>query len=135
MKKRIILTIIIGFILTIIINNIIPKKEEYFLPLGDLLAMGYTFNNLKGYSYNDYIKDNHNYHYLDGYTNEFETTTSLLLKLENNYQEKTENLSLVQSIAKSSLITINIGMKEFSYTKDISSGEIASTYDSSVILL
>ena len=110
--------------MTIIIYNLIPPKQVYFLPLGDKQAMGYTNNNIKGYSYNDYLNDYlqtncHKVTYNDKYLDEHETTSSLLLKLNNNYQEKNTNLSIIQSISKSSLITLWLGMQELSYHQDI----------------
>ena len=128
MKKIIIITIITCFLLTVLIYSIIPKKEQYILVLGDKMSMGYTFNNVKGYSYNDYFTENREYKIIDNYTNEHETTETLLLKLENNYHQENQRLSLTQAISKSSIITIWIGMEEFSQIKDITNKEIELYY-------
>lgn len=124
MKKRIILTIIICYILTIVIYHHIPPKTKYYLALGDGLARGMTLNKMEGFSYNDYIYEyfkskGEKIKFINEYANLGETTESLLLKLNNNYQQEETNISLTQAISKSSLITIWIGMEELSYYNDI----------------
>ena len=88
------------------------------------MSMGYTFNNVKGYSYNDYLTDNLKYKLLDDYYHEHETTETLLLKIENNYHPSNKKLSLTQAISKASIITIWLGMEEFSSINEISTKEI-----------
>ena len=118
MKKVILFTILMGTILAFVIFKWVYHEDIIIVTLGDSLSLGYTAYDVKGYSYNDYLRDDYeeNFH-IEEYITEFsypeETSQTLLLKLKNNYVIEGTELSITQAIAKSKILTIALGMVEF----------------------
>lgn len=116
MKRRykLILIILIGTILTILINNIKVSSKTNFTAIGDGLSIGMTPYNVAGTSFNDYLKERLD---VDNYNTEFsyehqtihELNESLFLNKIGTFSKK----PIKQTLAKSSLITIAIGIDEF----------------------
>ncbi len=129
MKKQIILTIIIAIILAFLIFKTTYHEEMNILTLGDGLAKGMTMYNVLGYSYNDYLRDYYEENsILRDYITEFasidETTTTLINKINTNYQLKPSNLTIQQAISKAKIITICIGMEQLNNLKNIKAKDI-----------
>lgn len=57
MKRKILLILILGVVITYVIYNLNFQNKIYFVSLGDGLATGMTAYNIEGYNYNDYIKE------------------------------------------------------------------------------
>lgn len=117
MKKKILLIIIIGIIITFIIYHQNKNQNIYFTTLGDGVSTGMTAYNVEGYSYNDYIRDyleteNKLEKYITRFSKTNQTIENLITCIENNYQLEETNLPIQQALSKSSLITIGIGMDE-----------------------
>ncbi len=129
MKKQIILTILCGFFLAFLIYKITYHEEMNFLSLGDGLSLGITAYNVKGYSYNDYLKDYFEdttilREYISDFANVDETTKSLLNKIINNDSLMESNITIQQAISKSKIITISLGMDELNNLKVLKSKNI-----------
>lgn len=129
MKKKIILTCIIGSIITCLIYKYFKTDEMYILALGDGIALGETAYDIEGYSFNDYLKDYYEQEsILKEYIHEFaeveETTETLKMKINNNYTLESTNVSIQQAISKSKILTLAIGMYELNNKKEITSKEI-----------
>lgn len=129
MKKKIILTCIIGSIITCLIYKYFKTDEMYILALGDGIALGETAYDIEGYSFNDYLKDYYEQEsILKEYIHEFaeveETTETLKMKINNNYTLESTNISIQQAISKSKILTLAIGMYELNNKKEITSKEI-----------
>ena len=129
MKKQIILTILCGFFLAFLIYKITYHEEMNFLSLGDGLSLGITAYNVKGYSYNDYLKDYFEdtailREYISDFANVDETTKSLLNKITNNDSLMESNITIQQAISKSKIITISLGMDELNNLKVLKSKNI-----------
>ena len=117
MKKKIIMIILIGIIATFLIYKFNIQEKIYFLSLGDGLATGMTAYNIEGYNYNDYIRDElEKKEKLEEFIHEFsktgQTVENLITTIENNYELKELDLTIQQALAKSSLMTIAIGIDE-----------------------
>ncbi len=124
MKKIIILTILIGSILTFLIYKYNYHEDMNIVALGDSVAMGQTAYNVVGYSYNDYLKDYFEHSsILNEYITEFmdleETSKTLLLKLQNNYTLESTNTSITQAISKAKILTLSLGMNELNNKEEI----------------
>ncbi len=125
MKKKIIITIILGTIITCIIYRLTYKDEMTFLTLGDSLSMGLTTYGVKGYSFNDYLKDYYEEktilrEYITEFSKENQTTTELLNMINNNEKLETTNTTIQESIANSKIITLSIGTDELNNLSKIS---------------
>ena len=99
--------------------------------LGDGLSIGMTPYNVVGTSFNDYLKDKLK---IDTYNIEFsysnQTIHELNEHLSKNAMGKISKVPIKQTIAKSSIITLAIGIDEFaskSLTEEISH-ELIDTY-------
>ena len=129
MQKTIILTIISGTILAFLIFKFVYHEDLYLTTLGDSISLGYTAYDVKGYSFNDYLRDEfeeqkHIKEYITEFSYPEETSTSLLLKLKNNYTLDSSELSITQAIAKSSILTIALGMHELNQKSNIDREDI-----------
>ncbi len=134
MKKQIILTILTGTILAFFIYKITYHEEMNFLALGDGISLGLTAYNVKGYSYNDYLKDYFEDNtilreYISDFASVDETSKSLLNKLSNNEILKNSNLTIQQAISKAKIITISLGMDELNNLKGLKSKNILEYID------
>ena len=99
------------------------------MTLGDGVGTGLTAYNVKGYSYNDYLKDYYEKNsilkeYITEFSNAEETTETLILKLQNNYTLESTGLSITQAISKAKILTVSIGMNELSHKMEIETEEI-----------
>lgn len=129
MKKKIILTCIIGSVITFLIYQHFKTDEMNILVLGDGIALGETAYNIEGYSFNDYLKDYYEQEsILKEYIHEFaemeETTETLKMKINNNYVLESTNISIQQAISKAKILTLSIGMYELNNKKEVTSKEI-----------
>ena len=130
MKKIIILTVLIGSILAFLIFKVTYHEEINILALGDGLALGETAFNVRGYSFDDYLKDYYEENtnlkeYITEFASKRETTSSLLLKITTNYTLESPNISITQAIAKAQVLTLAIGMDELNLEEEITSPIIA----------
>ena len=129
MRKKIILTILVGSVLTFFIYKIFYHEDMNIMTLGDGVGTGLTAYNVKGYSYNDYLKDYYEKNsilkeYITDFSNAEETTETLILKLQNNYTLESTGLSITQAISKAKILTVSIGMNELSHKMEIETKEI-----------
>ena len=129
MKKQIILTIFIGILMAFIIYKITYHEEMNFLALGDGISLGLTAYNVKGYSYNDYLKDYFEDNtilreYISDFASVDETSKSLLNKISNN-EISSNNMTIQQAISKAKIITISLGMDELNNFKNLKSKNIS----------
>ena len=129
MKKQIILTILIGILMAFIIYKMTYHEEMNFLALGDGMSLGLTAYNVKGYSYNDYLKDYFEDNtilreYISDFANVDETSKSLLYKISNN-EIASNNMTIQQAISKAKIITISLGMDELNNLKTLKSKNIS----------
>ena len=136
MRKKIILTILVGSVLTFFIYKIFYHEDMNIMTLGDGVGTGLTAYNVKGYSYNDYLKDYYEKNsilkeYITEFSNAEETTETLILKLQNNYTLESTGLSITQAISKAKILTVSIGMNELSHKMEIETKEI-ETYLSNI---
>lgn len=131
MKKKILLTIIMGAVVTFLIYKGFYHENMNLVALGDSIATGETAYNVKGYSYNDYLRDYYEENsvlkeYITEFTNPDETTETLILKLQNNYTLESTGLSIVQAISKAKILTIALGMNELNNKKELTTPEITN---------
>ena len=129
MRKKIILTILVGSVLTFFIYKNFYHEDMNIMTLGDGVGTGLTAYNVKGYSYNDYLKDYYEKNsilkeYITEFSNAEETTETLILKLQNNYTLESTELSITQAISKAKILTVSIGMNELSHKMEIETEEI-----------
>ena len=129
MRKKIILTILVGSVLTFFIYKIFYHEDMNIMTIGDGVGTGLTAYNVKGYSYNDYLKDYYEKNsilkeYITDFSNAEETTETLILKLQNNYTLESTGLSITQAISKAKILTVSIGMNELSHKMEIETEEI-----------
>ena len=129
MRKKIILTILVGSVLTFFIYKTFYHEDMNIMTLGDGVGSGLTAYNIKGYSYNDYLRDYYEKNkllkeYITEFSNPEETTETLILKLQNNYTLESTGLSITQAISKAKILTISIGMNELSHKMEIETEEI-----------
>ncbi len=116
------------------IYKITYHEEMNFLAIGDGISLGLTAYNVKGYSYNDYLKDYFEDNtilreYISDFASVDETSKSLLNKLSNNESLKNNNLTIQQAISKAKIITISIGMDELNNIKGLKSKNILEYID------
>lgn len=131
MKKKILLTIIMGAAATFFIYKGFYHENMNIVALGDSVATGETAYNVKGYSYNDYLRDYYEENsvlkeYITEFTNPDETTETLILKLQNNYTLESTGLSIIQAISKAKILTVALGMNELNDKKELTSPEISN---------
>lgn len=131
MKKKILLTIIMGAAATFFIYKGFYHENMNIVALGDSVATGETAYNVKGYSYNDYLRDYYEENsilkeYITEFTNPDETTETLILKLQNNYTLESTGLSIIQAISKAKILTVALGMNELNDKKELTTPEISN---------
>ena len=112
------------------IYKITYHEEMNFISLGDGISVGLTAYNVKGYSYNDYLKDYFEditilREYIPDFANVDETSKSLLNKISNNEELKNNKLTIQQAISKAKIITISLGMDELNNLKVLKSKNIS----------
>ena len=123
MKNKLILITILGTIFSAIIYFHTKSDEINIVALGDGLALGMTPYNIKGYSYNDYLKEEYkNNHKLNKYY-EFastgKTVKELIYEIKDNktINISNEKIEIQRAINEANILTINIGMDELSEDK------------------
>jgi len=129
MKKKIILTILLGTIITFFIYKNFHHESMNLVALGDDLALGETAYNVQGYSYNDYLRDYfENISILEEYITEFaeleETTETFKIKLNNNFTLESTGIGIQQAINKAKILTLSLGMFELNHKKELKSKDI-----------
>lgn len=141
MKRRykLLLIILAGVIATVIINSCRVMPKTSITSLGDSLSLGMTPYNVAGTSFNDYLKERlEGINKLDSFNNEFSINHLRIHELNDYLKEnvigKYTRVPIKQTLAKSELITLAIGIDEFasnSISEDITS-EIIDNYISEV---
>mgnify|MGYP003307933840 CR=1 FL=1 len=146
MKKKIILTILLGAVITYFIYQKFYHEETNIVTLGDSISLGMTPYNVEGYSFNDYLKDIYENNNLEEYITEFssinETTETLLLKIQNNYT--LESLKFIEeNINNPKIVGIGeIGL-DYYWVKDnkdkqidlfIKQIELANKYNKTIVI-
>ena len=136
MKRRykLLLIIVIGALLTFLINFTVVENKINIVALGDGVALGMTSYNVVGYSYNDYLMEYFDKkNKLGKYNNEFSiqhlSIEELNDLLEDNKSGARSKQPIKQIIAKADTLTIGIGMDEFidlSIKKRINEDKIAT---------
>ncbi len=129
MKKRIIITIILGTIFTFLIYQNFHHESMSIITLGDGIALGQTAYEVQGYSYNDYLRDFYEKNsileeYITEFSNIEETTSTLKMKMSSNYLLESINLTIQQAIAKAKIVTISLGMYELNIKKELKSKDV-----------
>lgn len=122
MKRRykLLIIILVGSIITIIINSIKVTDKSYITAIGDGFSLGMTPYNVAGMSFNDYFVDKlEKTNNFDGYNNEFSKVDLTINELNNYLKDNTKGSStkvpIKQTIAKSDIVTIAIGIDELAH--------------------
>lgn len=120
MKRRykLIIIILIGSILTFLINTFKTSTKTNVTSLGDGFSIGITTHNIIGKSFNDYFvnlleknKDLNTYNYEFSY--QHQTSHELNENIKGNNIGYKSKIPIKQIIAKTDILTISIGMDEF----------------------
>lgn len=118
MKRRykLLLIVLIGGIITFLININIKEEKLNLVALGDSFCLGYIDKKTPGISFNDYLKDKLK---VNNYNNEFcsqnLTISALNNMLDKNTIGKKKKIPIKQIINQADLLTIAIGVDEFYY--------------------
>ncbi len=120
MKRRykLLLIILVGAILTILINFTTINNDITLVSIGDGFSLGMTHYNVAGPSFNDYLKDIlDTKNILNSYNNEFSlahmTIHELNEYMEDNVLGKFTRIPIKQTLASADVLTISIGLDEF----------------------
>ena len=118
MKKKIILIVILGTILSLLIYLSTRENNITITALGDGLSLGMTPFDIEGISYNDYLKDYlKEKKILKKYYNHSEfglTVKELIYEIKENEIIKNQNIELKRAINDADILIISIGMDELS---------------------
>ena len=118
MKKKIILIVILGTILSLLIYLSTRENNITITALGDGLSLGMTPFDIEGISYNDYLKDYlKEKKILKKYYNHSEfglTVKELIYEIKANEIIKNQNIELKRAINDADILIISIGMDELS---------------------
>lgn len=124
MKKKLIIIVLLGTILSVIIYFYSKNDEITITAIGDGLSNGMTPYNIEGYSFNDYLKENYlSSHKLKNYIYEFAsaglTTKELIYDIKENKKIiiKNEPMEIQRAINEANILTIAIGLDELMNTK------------------
>lgn len=124
MKKKLIIIVLLGGILSVIIYFYTKNDEINITAIGDGLSNGMTPYNIEGYSFNDYLKEDYTTsHKLKNYIYEFAsagiTTKELIYDIKENKELtiKNELMEIQRAINEADILTIAIGMDEIMNTK------------------
>lgn len=142
-RYKLLLIILIGAILTIIINKTTVESKITLVSLGDGFSVGMTPYKVVGTSFNDYLKEMYeNANILDYSNNEFSinhlSIHDLNEYIEENSIGKFTRTPIKQTLAQADIITIAIGLDEFadiSLQDDISKENIENYIKEMNILL
>lgn len=124
MKKKLIIIVILGTILSVIIYLYTRSDEITITAIGDGLSNGMTPYNIEGYSFNDYLKEDYlTAHNLKNYIYEFASSGLTVKDLIYNIKEnkklmiKNEFVEIQRAINEADILTIAIGMDELTNLK------------------
>ena len=124
MKKKIIVIIFLGLVLSIIIYFFTKTNEITITSIGDGLSLGMTAYGIKGLSFNDYLSEDYKQkHELKSYISEFASAKKTIKELIYEIKEnkaitiKNEKIEIKQAINEADVLTIAIGMDELASTK------------------
>lgn len=123
LKKKIILIALIGAILSIIIYFYTRSNEINIVSLGDAVSLGLTPYNIKGYSFNDFLKEEYQEkHILNKYyefSSSGKTVKELIYEIKENkvMNYNNEDIEIQRAINEANILTICIGMDELSEDK------------------
>lgn len=119
MKKRykLLIIIVLGIILTILINKNTVRNKLNLVSIGDGLSLGMTEYKIAGPSFNDYLKEElEKKGKINEFNNEFSqyylTIHELNEYIEDNQLGKYTRTPIKQVIAKADILTISIGLDE-----------------------
>ncbi len=112
LRKKIISIIIISIIITYLIYVFFLDKRINIVSIGDGVSSGETSYNIKGISYNDYLKDYYeDIKKIKNYNNKYSYKDNTLNDLINNFNNNERN-NIKQVIHDASILTIGIGEEE-----------------------
>lgn len=124
MKKKLIIIVLLGTILSVIIYFYSKNDEITITAIGDGLSIGMTPYDIEGYSFNDYLKEDYlSSHKLKNYIYEFAssglTTKELIYDIKENKKIiiKNEPMEIQRAINEADILTIAIGLDELMNTK------------------
>lgn len=121
MRKEVYPIAIIGAILSIIIYFLTVNNDINLVAIGDSLANGSTAYNIKGYSFNDYLKNDYkDKHILKNYyeyTHDNKTVKELIYEIKENKKLDNSNIELKQAINEADILTVAIGLDEMTKIK------------------
>jgi len=123
LQKKIILISFISIILSVIIYFYTKTEKINIVALGDGLSLGMTPYNIKGYSYNDYLKnfyqDKRTLNKYYDFSEHKQTVKELIYEINNNktIDIKDEKISIQHAINIANVLTICIGMDELFSTQ------------------
>ena len=123
MKKKIIIITLVSSMLSILIYFYTKKEEINIVAIGDAISLGMTPYNIKGYSFNDYLKEKYNsnreLHSYYEYASVGKTVKELTYEIKENksliINDKKQGIQ--QIINNANILTITIGMDELSEDK------------------
>ncbi len=123
MAKKLFVIVLIGFIITFLLYCILYNTKKDFLAIGDSLAYGLTPYELKGYSFNDYIKESYKSNiksYNDSYAIPNMSSRELLDLIITNNKLPENKFTIKQLIEQAEILTIAIGIDEINNKQNIS---------------
>jgi len=119
MKKKLIIIVILGTILSVIIYFYTRNDEITITAIGDGLSIGMTPYDIEGYSFNDYLKEDYIVeHKLKNYIYEFAsagmTVKDLIYDIKENKKLniKNETIEIQRAINEADILTVAIGIDE-----------------------
>ena len=128
MKKKLLILILIGTVLTFFIYFYTKNDNLTLVSLGDGLSIGMTPYNIEGFSFNDYLKEDFKIkHKLNNYY-EFGAPNITLKELIYSIKEnetrnfKNKRIEIKRAIYEADILTISIGMdylSKINLTKNI----------------
>lgn len=122
-EYKLIIIIIISGLLAFLIFKFHKEDQIRMVAIGDGIAYGETFHNIKGISYNEYLKDNiNNVDYNDLYVGKNYSLDNFINDFINNDIKEKESLYLKQILHKANIITVCFGEEELtkkSITNDL----------------
>ncbi len=124
MKKKLIILVLLGGIISIIIYFYTKSDELTIVNIGDSISVGLTPYDIEGYSYNSYLKEYYEHkHRLKNYIYEFSrphiTIKELIYEIKENktITIKDETLEIKRAINEADILIISLGMDELKNIK------------------
>ncbi len=120
MERKVCLIFLIGMIIVIIIYFFLNHENVDYMSIGDSTSYGLSYNNIKSYSYSDYIKEEITN--ITNYNNDYSisnlTTRDLYYLIIEN-EKVGNNKTVKQEISTAELITLLIGLDEINNNQNI----------------